>query len=173
MGGSTGWVGRILAKIHCSNRPFAALRHRAAMPPRREEATTRAKPRHNRVLTPFPSLVQTKLGFLPPVVRGIIALLRLGSNALFGCARLLARGLVKLVLPFAAVRKAIDPVLNAIATAWIACNSGWMRLTQRTAWDVQGVDELRYAGWYLVNSCLLYTSPSPRDRTRSRMPSSA
>ena len=24
-----------------------------------------------------------------------------------------------------------------------------------------------------ANSCLLYTSPSPRDRTRSRMPSSA
>ena len=26
---------------------------------------------------------------------------------------------------------------------------------------------------YVVNICLLYTSPSPRDRTRSRMPSSA
>ena len=25
----------------------------------------------------------------------------------------------------------------------------------------------------LINLCLLYTSPSPRDRTRSRMPSSA
>ena len=25
----------------------------------------------------------------------------------------------------------------------------------------------------VYNSCLLYTSPSPRDRTRSRMPSSA
>ena len=25
----------------------------------------------------------------------------------------------------------------------------------------------------IVKSCLLYTSPSPRDRTRSRMPSSA
>ena len=25
----------------------------------------------------------------------------------------------------------------------------------------------------LIQSCLLYTSPSPRDRTRSRMPSSA
>ena len=24
-----------------------------------------------------------------------------------------------------------------------------------------------------INNCLLYTSPSPRDRTRSRMPSSA
>ena len=26
---------------------------------------------------------------------------------------------------------------------------------------------------HLSNTCLLYTSPSPRDRTRSRMPSSA
>ena len=26
---------------------------------------------------------------------------------------------------------------------------------------------------WLIRSCLLYTSPSPRDRTRSRMPSSA
>ena len=26
---------------------------------------------------------------------------------------------------------------------------------------------------WIVDSCLLYTSPSPRDRTRSRMPSSA
>ena len=28
-------------------------------------------------------------------------------------------------------------------------------------------------GYYTIRSCLLYTSPSPRDRTRSRMPSSA
>ena len=27
--------------------------------------------------------------------------------------------------------------------------------------------------WHGLNDCLLYTSPSPRDRTRSRMPSSA
>ena len=27
--------------------------------------------------------------------------------------------------------------------------------------------------WELLDDCLLYTSPSPRDRTRSRMPSSA
>ena len=27
--------------------------------------------------------------------------------------------------------------------------------------------------WDMVKGCLLYTSPSPRDRTRSRMPSSA
>ena len=30
-----------------------------------------------------------------------------------------------------------------------------------------------YMGMELPINCLLYTSPSPRDRTRSRMPSSA
>ena len=29
-----------------------------------------------------------------------------------------------------------------------------------------------WLGWHVL-TCLLYTSPSPRDRTRSRMPSSA
>ncbi|MGJ7545300.1 acyltransferase [Variovorax sp. LT1R16] len=92
------------------------------------------------------------LGFLPPFVRGVIAGLLLVINTLFWCALLLLLSLVKLLLPFAAVRRGIDPVLNAIATAWIACNSGWMRLTQRTTWDVQGVDGLAYRGWYLVNA---------------------
>ena len=35
---------------------------------------------------------------------------------------------------------------------------------------VEDCSELKKIG---INSCLLYTSPSPRDRTRSRMPSSA
>ena len=35
-------------------------------------------------------------------------------------------------------------------------------------------DELKLEDWERIASfCLLYTSPSPRDRTRSRMPSSA
>ena len=34
-----------------------------------------------------------------------------------------------------------------------------------------GVELYAKAEWF--NPCLLYTSPSPRDRTRSRMPSSA
>ena len=36
-----------------------------------------------------------------------------------------------------------------------------------------GVRGARALEWNLVDDCLLYTSPSPRDRTRSRMPSSA
>ena len=33
--------------------------------------------------------------------------------------------------------------------------------------------ENTYGAFNFINTCLLYTSPSPRDRTRSRMPSSA
>ena len=43
-------------------------------------------------------------------------------------------------------------------------------------WDVtvKDVRTMRYAGKQRRSQiCLLYTSPSPRDRTRSRMPSSA
>ena len=36
--------------------------------------------------------------------------------------------------------------------------------------DLVGVDTTMFPKYY---HCLLYTSPSPRDRTRSRMPSSA
>lgn len=91
------------------------------------------------------------LSFLPPVVKGLLACLLLAINTLFWCALLFILALFKLLLPFAFVRQAIDPVLNKIATAWIACNSAWMRLTQKTSWDIQGAAELPYQGWYLVN----------------------
>ena len=37
-------------------------------------------------------------------------------------------------------------------------------------WYIYYILKMAYAE---MNDCLLYTSPSPRDRTRSRMPSSA
>ena len=39
-------------------------------------------------------------------------------------------------------------------------------LTSGSTWHAAG-------GMHTINSCLLYTSPSPRDRQKSRMPSSA
>jgi 1-acyl-sn-glycerol-3-phosphate acyltransferase len=91
------------------------------------------------------------LSFLPPFVRGVIALLLLAINTVFWCALLFVCALVKLTLPLQTVRLRIDPLLNGIATCWVACNSGWMALTQHTAWDVTGIADLRYQGWYLVN----------------------
>ena len=49
-------------------------------------------------------------------------------------------------------------------------------LEQQDLTDFKGmVDELRdtWTKKQVFRTCLLYTSPSPRDRTRSRMPSSA
>lgn len=90
------------------------------------------------------------LNFLPAVARGVLAFGLLGLNTLFWTLLLLVLSLVKLVLPLAPIRRAIDPLLNGIATAWIACNNGWMRLTQRTVWDVRGLEGLKRGGWYLV-----------------------
>ena len=39
-------------------------------------------------------------------------------------------------------------------------------------WQIN-IGDKEFSGKYGFNNCLLYTSPSPRDRTRSRMPSSA
>ena len=49
----------------------------------------------------------------------------------------------------------------------LSVGRGWKRAR------VTGVDENNGTVTVRYKSCLLYTSPSPRDRTRSRMPSSA
>jgi 1-acyl-sn-glycerol-3-phosphate acyltransferase len=92
------------------------------------------------------------LNFLPAPLVGAIAFLLLALNAFFWVPILLVFAIVRLVLPFKTVRLLIDPLLVAIAEAWISCNSGWMALTQRTEWDVGGIAGLDPHNWYLVNS---------------------
>ncbi|NDP40808.1 MAG: acyltransferase, partial [Rhodoferax sp.] len=72
------------------------------------------------------------LNFLPAPLVGLIASLLMVLNALFWVPILLLVSFVKLLIPIKAVRLLIDPILLHIAEAWIAGNSGWMRLTQRT-----------------------------------------
>jgi 1-acyl-sn-glycerol-3-phosphate acyltransferase len=98
-----------------------------------------------------PRTGRAPLGFLPPTARGVIAATLLGLNTLAWCLALFVVALVKLLLPIEKARAAIDRVLNAIATGWIACNSGWMGLVQSTRWDVSGTDALRPSNWYMVN----------------------
>jgi 1-acyl-sn-glycerol-3-phosphate acyltransferase len=92
------------------------------------------------------------LNFLPQPLVFLIAGLLMVVNALFWVPILLVFASFKFLLPFKPVRLAVDPVLLFIAESWIACNSAWMRLTQRTTWDVQGIDGLEPRSWYLVNS---------------------
>jgi len=81
----------------------------------------------------------------------LIATLLMVLNALFWVPILLLFAFLKLIIPVKKMRLLIDPILLRIAEAWIAGNSGWMQLTQRTSWDVQGIEGLNYRSWYLVN----------------------
>ena len=91
------------------------------------------------------------LNVLPSLLVGLIAALLLVLNVLFWVPILLFFSILKVLLPWKKVRLLIDPLLLRIAEAWIAGNSGWMRLTQRTVWDVQGIEGLDARSWYLVN----------------------
>jgi len=92
------------------------------------------------------------LNFLPPLVRGIIASLLFGLNVLFWPMLVFVFSILKFLLPFSPLRRLFNRILPWLAENWISCNSGWMRLTQNTKWDVQGLEGLNYHGWYLVIS---------------------
>jgi 1-acyl-sn-glycerol-3-phosphate acyltransferase len=91
------------------------------------------------------------LNFLPSPLVGVIATVLLVLNALFWVPILLFFAALKLAIPIEAVRRRLAPVLLFIAATWISCNSAWMALTQRTSWDVQGIEGLDDRSWYLVN----------------------
>jgi len=92
------------------------------------------------------------LNTLPSPIVASIATLLMVLNTLFWVPILLLFAALKFILPFNAIRLAIDPILLFIAETWIAGNKGWMNLTQRTQWDVEGVEDLDPRSWYLVNS---------------------
>ncbi|MDP1830442.1 MAG: acyltransferase [Geothrix sp.] len=85
-------------------------------------------------------------------LKGSFATSVLAANAVAICSSMIPVAFVKLVLPFGAVRRGTDRVLNALAEGWIAVNGWWMALVQRIRWDVKGLDGLRRRGWYLVSS---------------------
>lgn len=90
------------------------------------------------------------LSSLPAPLIGLIASTLMLLNILLWVPILLLVSFVKLLLPFKPVHLAIDPLLLRIAEAWIAGNSGWMRLTQRMDWEVTGIEHLNPRQWYLV-----------------------
>jgi 1-acyl-sn-glycerol-3-phosphate acyltransferase len=92
------------------------------------------------------------LNFLLPLVLGIIASVLFGLNVLFWPMLVFVFSILKFLLPFSPLRHLLDRILLWLAENWISCNSGWMRLTQKTKWDVQGLEGLNYHGWYLVIS---------------------
>lgn len=85
-------------------------------------------------------------------LKGSLASSVLAANAIAIFSGMIPVALVKLALPFGAVRRGADRILNALAEGWIAVNGWWMALVQRARWDVEGLERLRRKGWYLVSS---------------------
>ncbi|MEN6465413.1 MAG: acyltransferase [Syntrophaceae bacterium] len=92
------------------------------------------------------------LSFLPSHLVGAISGFLLALNVLVWVTMLYVLAIPKLLLPIESLRRVLNRVLNWIGENWIACNSLWMRLTQKTKWDVKGLKGLNYKGWYLVIS---------------------
>ena len=70
-----------------------------------------------------------------------------------------------------------DKVASKIAEEWFNSRGDFnftMSELNGVGFDVKSEDDAKSLSLEIkVEVCLLYTSPSPRDRTRSRMPSSA
>lgn len=90
------------------------------------------------------------LNFLPSKLVGAIASFLLFINVLFWVTILFVFSIPKILVPWPPLLKVINRILHWIGENWIAGNIGWMNLTQKTEWDVQGLEGLNYNGWYLV-----------------------
>ncbi len=92
------------------------------------------------------------LNFLPDRLVGSIAMLLLTLNVIFWASILFVVSFLKFLLPLRPITRLFDIILWWIAENWITGNVLWMKLTQKTTWDVKGLDNLDYRGWYLVVS---------------------
>ncbi len=92
------------------------------------------------------------LKFLPSSVKGGVVCVGMALNTLVWVPLLMLASLVKFLLPLPAWRRGMTRVLIAIAELWMGGNNFLQRQTQSTHWQVDGVDALKYDGWYFVTS---------------------
>lgn len=86
-------------------------------------------------------LLGLRIAFILPLI---------AANTLLHAVPVLGLGLVKAALPFAAVRRACNPLLTGLAENWIAVNTAMMSLFTATAFEVDIDAGLRRDGHYLV-----------------------
>lgn len=82
---------------------------------------------------------------------GVVSVTLLVLNTLLSVVPIVPLALVKLAFPTPAVRRRVDPWLNAIATGWISRNTGWITRLQPDIWDIEINTELKPDDWYLVS----------------------
>ena len=92
------------------------------------------------------------LSFLPAPILGVINSILLGLNTVFWCVLLYIPAILKLIVPHQGFRVLCTRLIIWVSESWVACNTGWMKLTQGTKWIVEGDEKLKRESWYLVLS---------------------
>lgn len=85
-------------------------------------------------------------------LKGAIVVPLIILNIVFWFIPIFVFAIVRLILPFAAVRRFTSKVLMASGENWISVNGFIHDVTQSTRWHFSGVDRLRRQDWYLVLS---------------------
>lgn len=83
-------------------------------------------------------------------VRGVLTFAGLTINTFVWFVPVFVLAVVKLVLPFAAIRRDVSRWLMATAENWISGNALILGGSGSRQWRLQGAEELHRDGWYLV-----------------------
>ncbi len=89
--------------------------------------------------------------FLPPFILGSITLTLMVLNTLFFGVPLHMVALAKLVVPAPSWRQMCTQLSIWLIETWSRINDAIFLLTQKTRWDVRGLEGLSRTRWYLVN----------------------
>lgn len=87
---------------------------------------------------------------MPKFVVGSISFLFHVVNTLFWVIPIFIFALLKVVLPIAFVRRALDKLLNGCATNWISVNGMIINSTKPIKWEIDLPENLTPKDWYLV-----------------------
>ncbi len=101
---------------------------------------------------PRSTVFNRMLSRLPAPVRGATTATLLAVSTLTFSLCLMPPALTKLCLPWHAVRRVADRLMNGLASRWVALNNAWIGAVHPGAWDVEGITALDPRGWHLVSS---------------------
>lgn len=96
---------------------------------------------------------RSRSGPLKKILRnltGLAAFSVVTLNTLFWIVPILLLAVIKLLLPFAAIRRFLTRLLMTCAECWIGGNALILRIVNNTQWRTRGLEGLRTDEWYLV-----------------------
>jgi 1-acyl-sn-glycerol-3-phosphate acyltransferase len=83
-------------------------------------------------------------------VRGVVTFALLFLQTAVCCIPIFALALLKLLLPFAGIRRLLSRALTHVAELWISINTLLFGVTQEIRLEVRGLEGLDPNAWYLV-----------------------